>query len=345
MEGSTENYSELFLFEDWLNYRVFYTVVFDVQMCNNSQNFSKLLHNGMSIHTLNKIQKEQEKIYNELVKQEYEFLTLLFKVKYVRDSVEPLEFLKLKIERVEEYIKINYKDIYFDIISTRKVRGIKIGATLITVSDYYSLNKTLSRKYFIPNNVSELKRHNDIDEICFVNPYINIEAHYLFLKWLVRLSNNEFTLSLSKDNLVVEINNLTNDINKIDLTQSNKRNTLFEELKIKGFFGLTPILILKENAQQSLIDLLIHNETPYQIAMLEHLGFINHLSDNYFNTKKKLYDFLGRLLNNVSERTIKGNINTLNPRSNEKKERYTAHLDKEKVEKDYNSLKLGVLPE
>jgi len=87
-----------------------------------------------------------------------------------------------------------------------------------------------------------------------------------------------------------------------------------------------------------LIDLISNNDLPYNIAMIDFLGFIEHLKAKYFPTKDKLNKAVANLFD-VTDRAVKGNINVLNPVSREDRSRYTADQQKKVVIKDYQTLK------
>lgn len=126
--------------------------------------------------------------------------------------------------------------------------------------------------------------------------------------------------------------------------QSNIRENLTktEGLKIEfkkyGFFSLKSLTEFSEIEINNLIKEISIKELPYQIAMVDFLGFINHLENEHCKTKNHLYKLLAKVLTTV-DRAVKGNILVLNPKSEENKERYTAHLHKEQVKKDYEKLK------
>ncbi len=79
--------------------------------------------------------------------------------------------------------------------------------------------------------------------------------------------------------------------------------------------------------------------------MFDYLGYLKYLDVQYFKSKTKLCKELSKWFkSDTNGRTIKGNMNTLAPKTTENLTRYTAYKHKEKVKNDYNQLKLGVLP-
>lgn len=120
-------------------------------------------------------------------------------------------------------------------------------------------------------------------------------------------------------------------------TNTNNFKTILEEY---GFFELEKVKILSNPSKDRLIELFSANGLPYCIAMFNFLGFLKYLEIEYFNTKDKLNKGLSLWFNSDKEgRAVKGNINTLSDYSRENKQKYTAHLHKETVQKDYEKLK------
>ncbi|MEZ4804602.1 MAG: hypothetical protein R2852_03740 [Bacteroidia bacterium] len=77
--------------------------------------------------------------------------------------------------------------------------------------------------------------------------------------------------------------------------------------------------------------------------MFDYLDFLPYLlKEQFYGNKSKMIFWLTKVLNNgKNERQIKGNINILNEKTNEKSDKYTSHLHTEKVIKDYQILKIG----
>ena len=116
------------------------------------------------------------------------------------------------------------------------------------------------------------------------------------------------------------------------------RNPLKEKLEKYGFFNLEMVKQIPAQKYSTLIDLIRSNKIPYTIAFLDYLGFLKYLEKEHFKTKYKLNLELAKWFN-TNERAIKGNISSLLPTSTEDKNRYTAYIHKETVEKDYQSIK------
>jgi hypothetical protein len=140
-----------------------------------------------------------------------------------------------------------------------------------------------------------------------------------------------------------KINDLKNkETEKSNTNESSTLKTKSDQLKLAlsqySFFELPKLKALNQEKQTQLVTLISSKSTPYQIAMFEHLDFITYLHEHYFKTKKKLYTGIATILD-ANERTIKGNVFVLNPKSKENRNRYTAHNYKEKAETDYHQLK------
>ena len=119
-----------------------------------------------------------------------------------------------------------------------------------------------------------------------------------------------------------------------------KTERLKSSLNKYGFFDLILVKSLSPENKEKLVELLILNGFPYCIAMFDYLGYLQHLQKEYFQTKYKLYPEISSWFNlDKSGRNVKGNISSLLKKSTEDKRRYTAHLHKETVQKDYQKLK------
>src|SRR5690606_180384 len=121
-----------------------------------------------------------------------------------------------------------------------------------------------------------------------------------------------------------------------DLT--NKFAVLKQNLSDFNFISIDKLKILSTNSQDELCKLIFEGSLPYKIAMLDYLCFIEYLQKNYCKTKDQTYHKLSNILNE-DYRSIKRNFLILNPISKENKIRYTSHLHKETVDRDYQYLK------
>lgn len=128
--------------------------------------------------------------------------------------------------------------------------------------------------------------------------------------------------------------------NFIDTTQKeNKFETLKSNLYNNGFLELSKVRSLSHDGQSKLFELLVLNETPYNVAMFEFLGYFKYLNNELGLTNTKIHTKLSAFFN-VDEQTIKCNMLVLNEKSKLRENiRYTSHNHKEKVKTDYYLLK------
>jgi hypothetical protein len=117
-----------------------------------------------------------------------------------------------------------------------------------------------------------------------------------------------------------------------------KTDKLKAELVKFGFFELQKVKQLSEPNQQNLFEQISTNDLPFVIAMFEYLGFIKHLKKEHFKTDYKLFKEVASWFK-IDERAVKGNIYVLNEASKENRTRYTAHQQKQTVQKNYDLLK------
>lgn len=134
------------------------------------------------------------------------------------------------------------------------------------------------------------------------------------------------------------------NFDKCELKEHEQAETKTDKLKAVlgkyGFFELPKVKPLSEPNKVKLVELLNEKGLPYSIAMFDFLGYLKHLQDNHFPIKKILFKEVAKWFNSDKEgRAVKGNISSLLKNTTENKDRYTAHLHKETVQKDYQALK------
>lgn len=118
-------------------------------------------------------------------------------------------------------------------------------------------------------------------------------------------------------------------------TKTEKLNVVLGEY---GFFELPMVKQISEPNKRALIKLMNTNGMPYSIAMFDHLGFLEHLKKEYFDTANKIEKIIAEWFN-CDSRTAKGQIAVLKPYSKENRNRYTADKHIKTVQKDYDKLK------
>lgn len=192
--------NEIFTFDDWLSYKVFYHVVAGVQLCNDSRNFTQLVSKElMSSATIKEIREAQSNVFKGLVNQTIELKKSIFKESFVRESNAPNEFLQMRIEETENILAGEIKSFYRDFVS-----GGKYGHYIISPFDYYQFNNTEDGKEFRPENYEGLVKNNN-EKFLSENLYVQAEATYYFLQYLKKLQSGEFSLGFSDENRVVEL--------------------------------------------------------------------------------------------------------------------------------------------
>lgn len=94
------------------------------------------------------------------------------------------------------------------------------------------------------------------------------------------------------------------------------------ELATLGFFELEAVRKLWPKQQQDLIKMSAEGGIPFAIALLQELGLPGHIYSG-IRAKSEMHKKLASALRS-DERTVKGNLNALNPLSKEDRSRYTA---------------------
>lgn len=126
-------------------------------------------------------------------------------------------------------------------------------------------------------------------------------------------------------------------------SEERRTNTYSQQLRERleeyGFFDYLKNLGYENDQQENIFHLLSTNKLPYRIALLAHLQYVKHIQDEYCKTYKQRDQVLAYILNDVSSRKVRGNINVLNAKSGESRYYYTADQHWEVVKQDI--LKLG----
>lgn len=134
---------------------------------------------------------------------------------------------------------------------------------------------------------------------------------------------------------------LSTDERKLETLECETKSAKLERfLKEFGFFQLQKVSILSEDGKSALINLLQANKLPFQIALLDFLGFFEYLIGNHFKAKYRMFKEVSKWLGSDKDgRAVKANIASLSANSTEDKDRYTAYKHKEKVKKAYQNIK------
>lgn len=176
--------------------------------------------------------------------------------------------------------------------------------------------------------------HVDIMPKCVIF-FNTFQQFWNFVNWmyerkLFKANGNKVAASDNKKEATIEI-------------IPSKSTKLKDELTKVGFFEMDYTKTLTDTQKDKLIQLINDKELPYKIALLDYIGFIDYLHKQHYTLRQDLYKRLAEILS-VTERGVKGNILVLVKKSKEDKKRYTAYKHKEKVKKDYQNIKSGVLP-
>jgi len=170
----------------------------------------------------------------------------------------------------------------------------------------------------------------DLEKLLF--PY-EFFCCYQFKNFLIKKINTPV-----KDNDEIKVpdrveNNLV--IKPERLSMKIDRHVIEDQLRKLNFLDLKLVKDLEVEKIKELIKILIQNKLPYQIAMLDFLGFLKYLEESHFRTKLELHKALA-LIFKSHERAVRGNINNL---VSIKEKRYTSHIHMEIVKRDYLLLK------
>lgn len=167
-----------------------------------------------------------------------------------------------------------------------------------------------------------------------------IQLEDIYIQYLKIAVPDTIHISSAPHNLTVKETNTQ----KIDLDAEIERmptnaQLFVNEIKPYGFLELPKLLDIPENNRALFITHIIGQPVPYIAAMMNLLGYPKHLKAEYNFTVEKVCKHLGKALNGVSARQIKGNLNILKPSSKEDPNRYTSQQYITDVEKDYQKYK------
>jgi hypothetical protein len=113
---------------------------------------------------------------------------------------------------------------------------------------------------------------------------------------------------------------------------------LRSDLKDRDFYKLKLVKELSGPAIEKLIWFINNNELPYQVAMLDFIGFFDYYDKEYGYSRSVIYKKIAEILS-VTPRSIRGNYLVLQDYSKEDRNRYTSYKYREQVTKDYQMLK------
>lgn len=250
----------------------------------------------------------------------------LINLKSKESDSEKIEGLKSEMERIDGYLQPIDKRIQVFAQSVVDERGYKI----------YELPPELSN-VFVWLNYEKLGWMDGptIEEIEANN------KDFIYRKALI----NTFRIEWLKYQIsLLEASNTgtgSNTPKPGEATTATSKETKSDKLRAiltrYGFFGLKMTKDLSKDSQDKLISEIVKQGTPFAIALFQKLEYFSYLETEHFASKKQTNKNLAKWLD-VTERTISGNRNVLNPMTTENKTRYTSHDYKENVKKLVKSL-------
>jgi hypothetical protein len=206
---------------------------------------------------------------------------------------------------------------------------------------------------------SESKGISLVNELLYGTIEPNIQSKRnemgeLLINSVINITYNRFKIFLKT--IPPQQNETEQDNNEVSQTKTNKLKTETEQnntdesqtktnkLKTKlseyGFFELAKVKKLSDPNKIKLVELISTNGLPYSIAMFDFLEFLKHMRDNHFKTHNQLnIEVATWFFASKDGRSVKGNISVLINNSTENRGKYTSHIHKEQVQKDFNNLK------
>ncbi|MEB0260504.1 hypothetical protein QN352_02380 [Mucilaginibacter sp. 10I4] len=216
-------------------------------------------------------------------------------------------------------------------------------------SNYHQISET---EIFINKQISwvnkEIEAHHALIKtykFSWHNIFIrNLENQIEILESYLGLLNRKIiTYNKLPENFIVPLiptplADIPNSIvaeNTVNILPS-KTELLKIEFKQYGFLNLEKVKVLSPDRVDELIGKISESDLPYKIAMMDYLGFMNYLLKAHFSTFKKLELKISNWFKSDTDgRAVRGNrLALVKPCK-----RYTAHLHKQSVERDYQELK------
>jgi hypothetical protein len=285
----------------------------------------KIEHTELSLHIFSKYHKDYPVDFSKEENDDYYWLEYIHEyiINYISEYNVTFNPITLVNERIEE---LNYEvEFERENLDEETLKAIDIFESYSIDDWYIKLDEEIELMKLVSNDIDSFKEKN----------YWNINIYY-YEDYI----EDNFTIEL-----LFKLSDLMILINRLKTFQLYLKRPLNDDfsdplqssLEKYHFFDLPLVSKLTPDNQNKLVDLIMRNKIPYIIALLDYLGFIDHLQRNHFTIKYKLHRAIARMLGS-NERTVKGNINSLNPYTTENQERYTAFFHKEIIEKDYQKL-------
>jgi hypothetical protein len=205
---------------------------------------------------------------------------------------------------------------------------------------YLKEEKNKEEKDFIDQCLLELnqkvKEYNSFIEEPYTG-FANIQNYKYAEPSTLKKVKNTYKYWINEYNSIIDFLELKVNNENPPPSEPTKAEILKPKLLEYKFNELEKVTKLTNESRTDLIKKLAENGLPYQIAMLDYLGFLDYLHKSHFKTKYKLRAELVKILD-ATDRSIKGNISVLKDYSKENRTKYTAHSHKENVIKDYEQL-------
>lgn len=252
------------------------------------------------------IKAKQKEIFNERVADLLEKYKATFN-KELSSSHEPNEHIRMTVSQIDDILKPVLSPL--ESISIEYWNVVLSYLELREIQEYYKRNiiRGVEVDYAFINSPS--REFQKIDE----NYQVYAHTLYLFRKWI----ENQFPEN-----------------------PETKTDKLKTQLSQYGFFELPKIKKLSDPNKIKLVELISTHGLPYSIAMFDFLEFLKHMRDNHFKTHNQLnIEVATWFFASKDGRSVKGNISVLINNSTENREKYTSHIHKEQVQKDFNNLK------
>lgn len=252
------------------------------------------------------IKAKQKEIFNERVTNLLERYKAIFNEELM-SSKDTEEHRRMTVSQIDDIFNGELPPSEF--ISTQYWNVVFSYLELREIQEYYKRNiiRGVEVDYAFINSPSS--GFQKIDE----NYKVYAHTLYLFRTWI----ENQFPENFE--------------------TKTDKLKT---QLGQYGFFELPKIKKLSDSNKIKLVELMSENGLPYSIAMFVFLEFIAYIRENHFKNYGELNVEVAKwFFASKDGRSVKGNISVLSKNSTENSQKYTSHIHREQVQKDYNNLK------
>lgn len=257
------------------------------------------------------------------------FITDLFNRRFTYNSDMNAELTNLFFKQFyieENEIKFNEKrmmTLFIDYDIEVLEEGLTLNETLTNIKTLLEVKNYL---------ISFKNRFNNLSD----EKITEIKTHINFTNNKLEFYQNIYDLEKQEQLLLENNDKKVQDDNPNYLVKKTKSEIILAKLNKYGFSELEMLKNI------NIINLAIHifnkKTFSYKVAYLYHLGLVKHLNENYCDSSIELNKILADILN-TSSREIAGNINVLNcANSTEKKTRYDADEQLEKVIEHYQTI-------